>query len=178
MRRLLRIDGSRVAGAAMVLIVSGVITGCAEASSEGDPVSVTDSIKARQVAAREYNEELTACMTDHGFPATLQGDGGVRVDVADGQDDDYFATLESCRESIDTSVRDAPLSDAELEWFYEANLEAYECLTEHGFSPSEPVSLEVFRQQIERQEPQWSPFRTDTARISTSQCPEPTILDP
>jgi hypothetical protein len=111
----------------------------------------------------------------------MQGDGTFRVDVTAEQREGYQAAWEECHEEADLGVAEAALTQEEIEWLYEANVSAYECLKDHGFAPVEPVSREVYTHAMNNPEegPPWSPFVSDEypGGLPTSACPEPDLYD-
>lgn len=135
-----------------------------------------DSREAEATLTREYLERLANCMTDAGFPAEIQPDGGLRINAPKSQDAAYDAALRQCEELSDPPSI-APVSPEEASDLYDDSLKAYECLIAEGFSPAEPPSREKFLQDYaDRREP-WDPFwQPDTQTpLPDDVCEQPSL---
>lgn len=100
------------------------------------------------------NELIGECLEEFGFPVEYAGAGGVYSRPSDAQHDRYQEVLDVCFEAMEQTgyVRLAD-TEATRTLRYEAYLEAYKCLTEHGEEVNPPPSLDSF---IDGET--WSPF--------------------
>lgn len=158
------------------LFAVALTVGCASDAGVA-PTTVPDRV-AEAAEHELFMDRMAECMTEHGFPATDNGDGGVRVEVAPGQDEAYDAAIEACQQS-QQPPEVSELTDAEVRSLYDQSVEAYECLQQLGYRPTEPVSFEVFLNQYRNvsESAPWSPFVSTEQRgpLPDSVCKQPTL---
>lgn len=120
------------------------VVGCS-ASPEVTPDPGPTSSAARAAdLEREYLQRLGECLTEAGFPATMQDDGGLLVDDGPGdQQASFDAAAESCREQVG-EPEVVELDEAELGTLYDLQVEAGRCLEEAGFPAEEMPSRETW----------------------------------
>lgn len=158
------------------LFAVALTAGCSN-GAEIAPTTVPDRI-AEAAEHELFMDRMAQCMTEHGFPATDNGDGGVRIDVAPGQDEAYDAAIEACEQS-QQPPNVSEFTEDEVRSLYDQSVEAYWCLQQLGYRPSEPVSFEVFLDQVRNASKgaPWSPFVSTEQRgpLPDSVCKQPRL---
>lgn len=121
---------------------------------------------------------MATCMTDSGFAASVQEDGGLKIDAGAGQDAAYDAALAECEaQSGQPTIQ--PWTDDELEQLYDESLAAYDCLLGEGYRPTPPVSREVFMDAYRDGRAPWMPHLEEETQIALPDdvCPQPSLSD-
>ncbi len=129
---------------------------------------------ARQMAQADL---LEACMLERGFPAVRQGIAvGFRV-LAE-QREYYEAALKDCSVIVDDAFPEPPLLTGSA--YYDALVDARECLTGIGYSLPQPPSLDTFLESLSGGSPPWSPYMDLPDSLSQEEwnnalasCPQP-----
>lgn len=108
----------------------------------------------------------------------MQPDGGLLTNHG-GRYDDYIEAEDACNNDFGPLPTSAPLTDAELSKFYDLQVDSYECLVDHGYSPSRPPSREIFIATYEA-EGSWEAHLPDdpgATYLESSECPRPSLED-
>lgn len=185
-------------GLISVVLAILVPLGACDAQDSVDPPSTSSPVPTttplppvpqawaeRLKSQAQWKQDYASCMTDLGFPATVQADGGVAVQGAGlpEQHEAYLAAEAQCdpqpsKEEL-ASATPYVMTDAEIEYLYALTVRAYECLVDQGFTPAEPESLESYRAQVmNRSASQWDPFYRGPGRGSfpTGACKNPLLM--
>lgn len=125
------------------------LAGCAGSESGSDAAQTsgevqegnTDFANSEDDVLR-YQTAIRDCLTDGGFPAYLQPDGGVVIDIPPGQDGAFREVDGACREQIPEPASRA-LTEAEANAKYDLEVESAECLAA-GYPRFEFESREVW----------------------------------
>lgn len=133
-----------------ILVVSVAVGGCATGSESTD--ESTNSHIDRLALRAPYDAwqvRQAECLTEMGFPASVAPENAigsvVPMQIDYGNDYDAFLEAEqSCEEKIGAAPEMPLLSDAELGKLYDLEVQAYECLVEHGYQPDPPSTREEY----------------------------------
>lgn len=168
-----------------LLIVSLLIVGACSADGESVVAPVVD----RQVEAessREWMLGMAECLTEAGFPSTVEAEDELSVDHSPEQVQQLDGVTRQCAESLGGWPQVEPFSEEELGRLYDANVQkVLGCLREHGYDPAPPPSREKFisdyqdYQAGQRVIP-WSPFLDLDPSVSSQaleSCPQAGIQD-
>lgn len=151
----------------------------ATTSTPLEGLSLVESTRAREDAARAAQLQTMECLEERGFPSTLQVDGNLQTPVNPEQNETFRSASEECMQEVDYGAAASPLTDLELRWLYDANVAAYECLKADGHSPVEPVSFEVYADAERSGVMPWSPFEVEgrAGGLPQSTCQRPNLAD-
>lgn len=163
------------------MVVLGM-SSCGGASDATDSETVTHVDRmAERERAQAYLERKAECLTELGYPAQMapgEAIGGIVVPmkVEHGGDVEGMRAAEArCDERLGGSPTFSPLSEAEIGKLYDMELEAYECLVEHGYAPREPSTREQYLAEFESGE-NWRAHQQplpETPDFPDTQCPQP-----
>lgn len=165
-----------VAGVLAVL-VGAVAVGCGtDAESEAPSASVDRQAEADR--SEQFFDRLGECLTEMGFPASVQADGGLMVNHG-GQAEAAQAAEEACTEQLGGWPTSAPPNEEELEKFYDVQVETHDCLVEHGHDPVTPSSKAEFVATYLTGESWYAhmPVVPGGPLLPTSDCPLPSLAD-
>lgn len=105
---------------------------------------------------------LGRCLTDAGFPAELQEDGGLVIDDGPEEQQEAFrAAQATCHEQLPEPPGSDPMTAEEVGVYYDLQVEAGSCLEAAGFPVVEMVSRDTWVAQYL------------AAQVSTSNSPSP-----
>lgn len=118
-------------------------------------------------------------MAEHGFPdMRVQEDGTTRTQVGDEQQAAYNDAAGACLKKVCPHCGEK-MSAETLSRLYDLEVEAAQCLDEHGVAVSEPPTLQAYLDAAD--DSRWDPFReagpvlaqmTDSDTIREG-CPDP-----
>lgn len=155
-------------------------------SDEPGPSNTTTPTEAPDRDAEDaeieaYYPRLAECLTRHGFPATWNAaEGNMRVEVGPGhaQDEAAEEADASCQAELGAKPTRAPISENELDQFYDASLAQYECLVNQGYTPKEPPTREKWLAEYASGRA-WDPFiDPNTGRpFPENVCSQPSVGD-
>jgi len=135
-------------GSVPVLETSPVDT--AAESPDPGPAEVWGTSRQMQQA-----DLLEACMLEHGIPTIRQGIA-VGFKVPREQQESYEAALRVCSATVDEALPEPPVLTGRD--YYEALVDAAECLRRLGYSIGDPPSLDSFLESLSSNRPPWSPY--------------------
>lgn len=164
-----------VGGLASILVLG--VTGCGNSSSMSD--TSTSTRFDRQAYAEEaltFQKAEAECLTELGFPASIQPEdrGLTPMKVEhNGRIEEMREARENCAERLGGRPTAPPPDAEELGKFYDLEIEAYECLVAHGYTPDLPPSRETYVSSYfaEAGGP-WSAHRIDGKFLPVTECPE------
>ncbi|HLS45623.1 MAG TPA: hypothetical protein VK045_09315 [Ornithinicoccus sp.] len=132
-----------------------------------------------------YQTAIRDCLTDGGFPAEIQPDGGVVIDIPPGQDEAFMHVDAACRERIPEPASRV-LTEQEVNAKYELEVESAECLAAAGYPEIDMESREVWVAQWMAvdagasdvpPDTAWSQIAGNEAEEAQQVCPMPTVQD-
>lgn len=128
--------------------------------------------------SEQFFERLGECLTEKGFPASVQSDGALMVNHG-GQVGAARTAEEACTEQLGGWPTSAPPNEEELEKFYDLQVEAYECLVRHGHDPLPPSSKAAFVATYLSGESWFAhmPAVPGSPTLPTTECPLPSLAD-
>lgn len=162
--------------ASFVLISTLLLSGCEESANPSAPSLSLREVEAIQ--AREFFEGLASCMTEKGFPSTVQEDGAVMVEHG-AQGEAWREAEAVCTEELGGWPTSTPLTEQELGQLYDLEVKAYECLVARGLDPLPPSSKEQFVETYLTGE-SWYAHKPPVAGgspLPTTDCPQPRLSD-
>lgn len=134
--------------------------------------------EAEQERGEAFNRRLSECVTDAGIPMTWdETEGAHRVEHG-GDVQTYRRIQDDCVEQLGGWPTAAPVGTEELEKLYELELEAYQCLIDHGYQPEPPSTQEEYVATYVTGE-SWYAFKPDVpgGTIPDSECEQPDFAD-
>lgn len=172
---------STTAGLLIVLLFLGA---CSSDEDAAD-APVVDR-QAEVESGRQWMLGMAECLTEAGFPSTVEAADELSVDHSPEQVQQLDEATRACAEDLGGFPEVEPFSEEELGRLYDANLEkVVGCLREHGFDPGPPPSREKFISdyqdyQAGLQVIPWSPFLDLDPGVSSralESCPQVGIQD-
>lgn len=169
----LSLSSARLLGA---LCAVALVGGCAEKSPDVSAAHVDRQAEVER--SQQFYAQLGECLTERGFPAQVQPDGALKVDHG-GQADQLAEVESTCTEQLGGQPTAAVPGEVELGMFYDVQVEAYECLTEHGLNPMPPSTREEFVATYLTGESWYAhqPLTPGGSPMPTAQCPLPQLTD-
>lgn len=126
---------------------------------EGDPPTPLPVV--RETTEDDHLDTVGSCMEDAGWPNTSAEPGAIEHSVPNGQWQAYLETMFQCYAQYPLAPEFyQPYNQAQLEALHAYQTdEMSRCLTEAGFPPDEPPSLEKFVSDWRTQaNPRWFPY--------------------
>lgn len=164
----------------MVAVALTAVLPLAACGSPERPVETTGPVdrQAERDAADAYFARLGECLTDKGFPASVQADGALKVDHG-GRSEQLAAAEAECAGEVGPQPTAVAPDATELGKFYDVQVNAYECLTNHGLDPVPPSSKEQFVATYLTGESWWAhqPQQPGGPPMPTTDCPLPQLTD-
>lgn len=137
--------------------------------------------EAEVESGREWMVRMAECLTEAGFPSTVDAADQMSVDHGPEQFDQLDEATQRCAEGLGGFPQVEPFSSEELGRLYDAKIEQeVGCLKEHGFDPPTPPSREKYISDYQAYQSgqriiPWSPF-TDLGPDASSRalevCPQ------
>lgn len=129
-------------------LLTGAVLAVSLTACDAQPSTDSAPQDKREVArenARAYYGGLATCLEDAGFPASFDPEAmSLQVPVSPEQHHDLESAEANCRAELGPAPQPPGWSDEELADLYRQSVEAFRCLTDQGFQPAEPPSLETF----------------------------------
>lgn len=166
-----------------VALVSAVflLSGCNPTGDTDTADSVaTEDFKNFDQQVRAYYEKQAACLTEAGFPTTVNADGSITISGIDFERD-----AQVVRRCDDVSGEHPELptpSEEGLSEFYARLLDVHECLEANGLSsvqpPSEQVFIESYLASLQggSSDAPWHPYAEFSSEVE-KKCPAPLLED-
>lgn len=133
---------------------------------------------AENRAAKLYLSEMASCLEEEGWIVTVARDGysytvEPAIDHPDG-DAQVAEATRRCEQLISVPAPSAaPITKEEASALYDSELEAKDCLEEHGIEVSDPPSREVYIASYLAMEAPWSAHQNVLDPAALEQCPQP-----
>lgn len=142
LRRERRFPELRALVAALLAIA--VVSGCGS-DADRDTSEEEATVASMSKYMSEYGVLMRDCLAGKGFTVEVLPDGGISATVPPEQDQAYESARLECEKSTGYDTPPPAYDDKTLSYVYDKRVEAYECMIEKGFSPSEePPSREAF----------------------------------
>lgn len=166
---------------ALPMLVVGLtllLTSC-EGSGGHKPDGLPDR-QAEAAARQSHAAAEIACLESFGLTVERSRDGRSFTVIGSGKDaaaeSAYLEAEARCGDIVGGAPTPEPLREAEIRRLYELQLEAAECLREHGLKPADPPSVEVFIATYRNMtDAPWSPYDVVRDPETLSVCPQPDI---
>lgn len=160
--------------AATACLCLGCSTEQGEALPSGDAPAVATPGPGGRFAGPgdEYLAALATCLTDAGWKAEVESDGGLSVDsVTAEQREAFIEEKERCQTSLGTPPQERPLTDMEIGRIYDYYVdELTACVVRLGYSVSEPPSRESFVSDYYSADAElWSPYDAPANSLDVSE---------
>lgn len=148
-------------------LAGALLTSCAAGPDEESQPSIDREREARD--QRAYIADMISCLEGLGVPVSAS-EGGFTVDKPGISVDEERA---ACETELGEFPWSAPLTDAELERFYELKKQQAECMRDLGADVPQPPSLEVYMETWRSPQPPsaWDPELD--GHLYLAQCPSP-----
>ena len=151
-----------------------VLSGC-QGGPQGSPDQPDRAADALRWAA--FEKARDQCMGDNGFPVTVHPDGGRNFSGTGvlGQEE-LLALLDECAAQAGGEPALLPVTELEKGAMYDLEVEAYECLVEHGYVPDPPPTRERYVETFDTG-PWAGHLRVEGGWLPDDECPKPTLED-
>lgn len=111
---------------------SSSTTGAAGAAEDGQSQQVVVDRAAQDEMVRTWYSRLGDCLTELGFPASLEA-GTLKVYTPPGSEGQYKEADQECHARVGPHPELVPYSKEEFGYLYDALVESEQCLREHGY---------------------------------------------
>lgn len=160
-----------IVGAILLAVLAGCTGG--DGGESADPQATED-----------FGTNMARCMTEKGWNVTANTDGSWETvdSIHVSQEQQFEADVEECRDRFGYERGAPKMTQEEAEEFYDAQLDAAECLRENGYTTPEAVSKQAAVESlINGGPPLWDPYEhvVDSADSATEleevfeKCPQP-----
>lgn len=167
------------------LVLGGLLLGGCSGTDESEGPSQVDR-EAEVESAREWMVRMAECLTEAGFPSTIEAADEMTVDHGPEQMDELDEATQRCAEQLGGFPQYEPFSAEELGRLYDAKLEQeVACLEENGFEPPTPPSRGKYISDYQAYQSgqhviPWSPFvdlGPDASSRASELCPQVGVHD-